>query len=655
MSHKITKTGLMAILSTVVIGLTSCGSVSISQESDPVASAVLSIVATSGTPQSHTIDGVFAMPLAAMVMAGGAPASGMVVTFAAPVSGASGIFADTHSNTTTAVTDASGLATAAVFTANGTTGAYAVTASVAGAPVSAGFSLTNKMPSNVYVFSLSGQQASGPNFYALAGSVEIDSIGTVIAGEQDFNDARGFTSPQPAGDSIVGGSLNVDSSTGLGTLTLKTTNRNFGIGGVETLAVQFVNSRHAVIMQFDGSATSSGSMDFQTLPGSLSGGFAFTMAGVDPLYLPVAWGGVFTISNGTALRNGIVDTNDDGLVIKGIALSGTLSTPDSYGRGAISSTLNYNGAPVALNYYIVGPEAVRIIDVNEFESALGSAYGQGTNATDSTNASLGNSVFGIAGTPFLIHYGAVGMLFPRNTSLAVGDFSGVADDNESSYALLFQASPISGTYSVVSNGYGSLALAPGLGHVGYLGIYMTDPNLNLSDPNDTISGLGGALAADMDSFLPGGTGILIPQIDTSTASFAGPYAFSAQDINGFCCEFDLIGQSSVTAGIFAGTALLSDPLLTLGASAANSNVAVSANPLADPVNAGRYTMLATNAALNPLAVTINGTTRDFDAVIYQAGGGQLLWLGEDTFDVFFGSLQQQGSLTGVPAARRIGN
>ena len=60
-----------------------------------------------------------------------------------------------------------------------------------------------------------------------------------------------------------------------------------------------------------------------------------------------------------------------------------------------------------------------------------------------------------------------------------------------------------------------------------LGIYMTDPNLNLIDPNNTTSGLGGALVADLDSSL-NGTGVLIPQTDTATDSFAGNYAFGAQ-------------------------------------------------------------------------------------------------------------------------------
>ncbi|MFZ0137178.1 MAG: hypothetical protein WAK89_08975, partial [Candidatus Sulfotelmatobacter sp.] len=60
-----------------------------------------------------------------------------------------------------------------------------------------------------FAFYLSGQEEinDGPNYYALAGAVTIDSNGNVTAGEQDYNDAFGITSPEPSPDSITGGTL----------------------------------------------------------------------------------------------------------------------------------------------------------------------------------------------------------------------------------------------------------------------------------------------------------------------------------------------------------------------------------------------------------------------------------------------------------------
>ncbi|MGC2398324.1 MAG: hypothetical protein WA510_01010 [Acidobacteriaceae bacterium] len=612
-----------------------------------------------GTPQSEnaTINTAFAAPLSVTVLDSlSNPVSGVAVTFSAPAGSAtaSGTFTN-GTATETDATNSSGMATSTSFTANNVTGSYMVTAAVTGLPA-VDFNLTNQVASTTYVFSLDGQEA-GPIFYALAGIVQIDGSGNVLDGEQDYNDGQTLVSPEPSPDTISSGSLTVDSTTGQGTLTLNTSNTSLGVSGVETFGVQFVNRNHALIIQFDGSATSSGSLDLQTSASSVGdGGYAFTLTGVDSAPAPIGFGGVFTVSGGGTALNGVFDTNDAGNVIPGTTLSGgTLSTPDPLGRGTLTGLTNpATGDAVALNYYIVGPEVIRLIDVDTLpnngsnDSAVGSAFGQGTNATGSTNASLGNSVFGIAGDPILENYAAAGMF---STTSGSGTFSGVADDDELS-GILLPGTAITGNYSVAGNGYGSLTIAPGsLGDISLLGIYMTDPSLNLLDPNNTTSGLGGGLIADMDAVLAGGTGILIPQIDTSTADFTGNYAFGAQDINEFCCEFDFVGLGSVTGGVLAGTGLVSDPFLTLtGGAPTNTGATFSGTATPDTSNVGRYTMLTANT--DPLNITIAGTANPFDVVIYQGSGGQLLWLNEDASSEFLGSLQQQGSLAGLPAARK---
>lgn len=637
---------ILALIFLALVFLTGCSS---SSSTPP---PVKTIAATSGSGQSAVVNTAFAAPLVATVMLGTSPVSGATVTFTAPATGASGTFAG---GVNTATTNASGVATSATFTANGTAGGpYTVTATVAGVSTPANFSLTNTagaVASSNYAFYLSGLEAvnevSGiPNFYALAGSVTIDANGNILGGEQDYNDGFGFTSPQPSGDTITGGTLTLDATTGQGTLTLITDNADLGVSGTETLGVQFVNTNHALIVQFDGTATSSGSMDLQTLPSTLSGGYAFTLSGVDSGYLPVVAGGVFSIS-GTALQNGLLDVDDSGTVTLGTAFTGTISAPDSFGRGTITGT----GIAIAINYYIVGPGAIRIIDVDasvsgvDSDSFVGSAFGQG--AGSFSNASLGSSVFGVESNSFgLPFYAAAGMF---TTIPASGTFQGVADNDEES--LVFNDSPISGVYSIASNGYGSLTMG-NLGDIVTLGIYMTDPSLNLNDPNNTTSGLGGALVADLDTSL-NGTGVLIPQTDTSAANFKDNYAFGAQDYNllnlsnpGW--EFDFVGQGSVTGGVLTGTGLVSDPFFAFGAippSGTDSGVTFSGTAVADTNNVGRYTI--------PLAITAGaGSPIDFQVVIYQASGGQLFWLDEDDFSLFLGSLQQQGSLTGLPAARR---
>jgi hypothetical protein len=130
----------------------------------------------------------------------------------------------------------------------------------------------------------------------------------------------------------------------------------------------------------------------------------------------------------------------------------------------------------------------------------------------------------------------------------------------------------------------------------------------------------------------------------------GKYAFGAQGYNDFCCEFDLVGVGQVlSGGGLKGTGIVGDPFYTFGANATNSNVDFSGAPLPDTSNLGRYTLFSTNPTPNPLNLLIGGLLTPFDVAVYQASGGQLFWLNEDALSVWVGSLQQQGSLTGLPA------
>src|SRR5215472_12856315 len=274
-----TVSGAVMVTATVA-GITTPGIFNLMTMSGPP----VSIVVTTGNPQSAVISTPFAAPLAVTVFDSYSnPVSGVAVSFGAPTTGASGIFAN-GMTAETDTTDSNGIATSTVFTANATKGGpYLVTASAAGLPSPADFTLTNTLPFNTYVFYLNGEELNTSWSYTLAGSVQIDSDGNVLTGVQDYNDgAYGITSPQPSGDSITGGTLKGSATTGLEKLTLVTNNPYVGIGGTETLTVQFVNPSHAIIVQFDGSATSSGSMDVQTLTPSIGGSYAYTLSGNDP-------------------------------------------------------------------------------------------------------------------------------------------------------------------------------------------------------------------------------------------------------------------------------------------------------------------------------------------------------------------------------------
>jgi hypothetical protein len=513
-----------------------------------------------------------------------------------------------------------------------------------------------------YVFYAGGAEAVSANYYAVAGAVSIEANGTVIAGEQDYNDALGLTSGAGKGtpDPITGGTLTVDHTTGQGTLSL--TMATGSAVTAETFAVQFVNVNHGLVMQYDGNATSSGSIDLQTAGSSGTGaGFAFALSGVDPNYDSVAFGGVYTTADGGS-ANGTLDVNDSGTVLTGTPFTVSTSAPDTFGRSVITGLTNpLIGTAVTFASYGVGPEVLRIIDVDAQDSMVGSAFGQGK--ATFTNASLGASVFGVVSDLLSTQCAVAGLFTTSNTTADPAKFSGTADDNELDLAVQSLDASISGTYSLQSsgiNGYGTFTVGSGnLGDVQMLQIYMVDPNLNINDPNNTTSGLGGALFLDADPPLASGIGVVTPQTDAATAvaDFNGNYAVGWQNFNDFSpiansdfLEFDMLAQGTMTSGgaLSLANGTVSDPFETLGVGVTTTTASFTGIPLADSANPGRYTMSKSNTTPNPLSATINGANRVFNLSIYQASGTQLFWIEIDTDGVFLGPIERQGSLTGLP-------
>src|SRR6204780_4810847 len=235
------------------------------------------------------------------------------------------------------------------------------------------------IPTNNFVFYAAGTDSAG-NTYSIAGTVTITADGnnTITGGVQDFNDGDGLTSPQPAGDTILatGSSLsfNPDGS-GNALLTLATSNGDLGVGGTETFALSFANANHALISQFDGTATSAGSFDLQTLPSApiASASFSFTSTGVDADFDPIAEGGVFTL-DGSGNVTGSVDINDGGVVTapggQPIPAGTILPASDTFGRGTVTGNLD---GITTVNFYIVNSEVIGLIDVDSTHTDVASA------------------------------------------------------------------------------------------------------------------------------------------------------------------------------------------------------------------------------------------------------------------------------------------
>ena len=649
---------LTLILVCLALGLlTGCGSSSSKTPPPPT----LAISATSGSGQKANVGDAFTNMLVATVTSNGTAASGVTVTFT-PVPGSAGQSCTPSATTATTASDGTASITC---TANSRPGAYSVTAAATGATATASFTEGNTAP-RVFVFYVNGLENSatdGPVYYGIAGAVGFDLSGNVLGGEQDYNDGQnGFMSPA---DTITatGSSMTVNPTTGTGTLVLdvSASNPNVGVAGIETFAVQFINASHALITQFDGSATSSGSLDLQTATSAVDGNFALTLSGIDILGFPFAYGGVFSNTSGSI--HGTYDENDSGKVLVGNTLTATDNGvgADVYGRGSITGFTDPNNGnePISLVYYIVGPEVLRIIDVDYDDALAGSAYGQGS-ATTFDSTVLSKDVFGILDNTEDEIVAAAGQLVAVNT--AVGTFSatftGEGDDDEGG-AVKASGAPggVAGNYSFSDTvlGYGSMTGITGLGSIHTLGLYATDPTLNLLDPNNTTaSNLGTALVLGLDDFAQA-TGVVIPQgtVASDGSDLDHSYGFGAQayiDNGSFPSgnpgwEYDFVGQGTFsslafTTGSPSTLVDLSDPFASFVSGKPGEYTAVRiTGTAAAPDTAGRYTFhSATPFAVGPVGAA--GPTVDFTVVLYEAGPGLVFSIEEDANSEWLGTFQE---------------
>ena len=655
---------LALILVFLVFGfLTGCSSSS----STPPPPPTIAIAATSGSGQTATVGEAFTNKLVATVTSNGTAASGVTVTFT-PVAGSAGQSCTPSATTVATASDGTASITC---TANAAPGSYSVTAAAAGATTTAKFTESNTAQQKapiVFVFYVNGLENSpseGPVYYGIVGAVGFDSSGNVLGGEQDYNDGQnGFPSPTYI-ITATGSSMTVNPTTGTGTLVLNVSasNPNVGVGGIETFAVQFINASHALITQFDGSATSSGSFDLQTATSSVGGNFAFTLSGIDILGFPFAYGGVFSNTSGTI--HGTYDENDAGKALVGNTLTATDNGvgADVYGRGSITGFTDPNNGnePISLVYYIVGPEVLRIIDVDADDTMAGSAYGQGS-ATSFDSTVLSTDVFGILDNTEDQLFAAAGQLVAANTAAGTfsATFTGEGDDDEVG-TVMATGTPggVAGNYSFSNTvlGYGSMTDITGLGSIHTLGLYATDPTLNLLDPNNTTAAnLGAALVLELDDFAQG-TGIVVPQgtIASDGSDLNHTYGFGAQafaDNGSFPVnpgwEFDFVGQGTFASLVFTTGGPptpvdLSDPYASFVPGTPGEYTAVPiAGTAAAPDAAGRYAFpSATPFAVGPVGAA--GPTVDFTVVLYEAGPGLVFSIDEDAESQWLGTFQEQSA------------
>jgi hypothetical protein len=369
-------------------------------------------------------------------------------------------------------------------------------------------SFTNASLSGPFAFSYTGSDGAG--FLAVAGSFQSDGAGHITSGMQDINSGFGvFTNASITGTYTV-------RADGRGSVNLNSPAGNSVIDFV------IVAGGHALITRFDANAAGSGTIDQQTTSAfsntALAGTFAFSVSGIDGANNPLAVAGNFTSNAAGNITSGVNDSNDNGAVSTNNALTGAIPV-NSNGRGA--ATVNTISGTLTFAFYVVDANHLKLVEVDNAPVLGGDAFRQ---TGPFSNASVsGPFAFTIAGADIISlgPFAAGGVL----TSDGAGNItSGVEDFNDA--GTVTSNVGLTGTYTIASNGRGTLTIATGAGTFNFV----------------AYPSSGGVLVLETDlRFVTSGTG-LQQSTPFTAGAVSGIYGLNFTGVSSSGGELDSIAQ-----------------------------------------------------------------------------------------------------------------
>jgi hypothetical protein len=441
-----------------------------------------------------------------------------------------------------------------------------------------------------YVYSLSGTNLINgvAQPYSAAGVFNVNN-NSISGGEQDYT--GGYFDVIDNGGTI---SLTNDGNLQISiTLCLRgqsgcAPDPNVGVNGIETLNGSFLpsNTTKAMITEFDGSATATGTLETQKLTSmSLPDGYAFGLNGLcgacstSGLIMnePLSMAGVLNIDiSGNISGTGSVfdanvwnGTNGSGNeFLETSFLPSSVSSYDSLGRVTFQlnpgSGSNSNALyQIALAGYVVDTNHVQLVETPDALGGTlgGTAYNQGaytgtfslTSVQGSTSIQGSSYVIGLSGVDVLRQLVVAG-LFTAGTN---GVVSGFADYNDFSISGIQTPYTLTGgTYTVDGPGSGQTDSGTGRVVMAQIGVGA----VVISNLVFYVDGNGHAMAVTLDGQdTMGGIGFQQSGGGSFTASaFKGPYVLSAtgwQEESAGLNELNATGTITPTgsAGAFSGT------------------------------------------------------------------------------------------------------
>jgi len=311
-----------------------------------------------------------------------------------------------------------------------------------------------------YAFLFSGFNSAGP--MSVVGNFTADGNGNLIAGNTDVAIVGGPRTNQGLTHSTYSVASNNSGTISLNTAVNFPTNSfsftfSFALNSFSSLGV----ATEGHLIESDGTSQIGAGFFVKQDPAAfstaaISGGFAFGLAGPSGIDENVAIGR-FTANNGS-LSAGHIDSVGFGIANEtDAAFTGTYSV-DASGRGTAALDISGGSNPLSLILYVVSSNQSFWMEAGR-TGATGTALQQsdGPFAAVSLNSA---SVFGAAGFTVAGNDVTVGEV----QFDGAGNVSGTNDENY--FGLSFSDEPITGTYTVDSNGLGRGAInearGPGL-------------------------------------------------------------------------------------------------------------------------------------------------------------------------------------------------
>lgn len=295
-----------------------------------------------------------------------------------------------------------------------------------------------------FVFNLSGLDSSG-NSEATVGSITTDSTGAVTGGVQDISDNGAILTAQP----ISAGSVQV-AANGRGTASITTTTGTlaFAFYVVDANRIKLVETDALPALAGDGFRQSGAISN-----ASLSGPFAFTVAGNDVAAGPFAAGGILTADGAGNIPSGIEDFNDAGQFTTGTTFTGTY-TLDASGRG--TATLNNASAGTVTLALYPTTNGVQALETDAGLVVSGAAFPQAANLST-------GSVQGIYGMNYTAatQSGELDSVASLNADGTTGHMTGIFDVNNGGSTST--GSALTGNYSLDATGRGPLTFQSFIG------------------------------------------------------------------------------------------------------------------------------------------------------------------------------------------------